>query len=90
MIETISSPSGDRTVGLDGEPLTRECLVPHLRWELQEVMSRVEPDDLSAAEITALLDILGPAHSRVIGGPAGRPRLRLRGIRSDYPAPKLA
>jgi hypothetical protein len=43
-----------------------ENLLPHLRWELGAVMSRVRPDDLSATEITALLAILMPAHSRVI------------------------
>jgi hypothetical protein len=35
------------------------------------VMSRVRPDDLSAEEITALLAVLTPAHSRVIGTPVG-------------------
>ncbi|CAN5519432.1 hypothetical protein BH09ACT7_BH09ACT7_07940 [soil metagenome] len=34
-------------------------------------MSRVRPDDLSSQEITALLEILTPAHSRVIGRQAG-------------------
>ena len=63
--------------------------VPHLRWELQQVMSRVRPDDLSAAEIVALLAILSPADCRVIGGPTGRPRLRILGIRDEHPAPKL-
>jgi hypothetical protein len=63
---------------------------PHLRWELQQVMSRVSPDDLSAAEISSLLAILVPAHSRVIGGPAGRPALRVIGIVGEDPAAKLA
>jgi hypothetical protein len=50
----------------------------HLRWELQQVMARVRPDDLSAVEIAGLLAILIPAHSRVIGGgPAPRPALRI-------------
>jgi hypothetical protein len=53
---------------------------PHLRWELQEVMSRVRPDDLSTAEISSLLAILVPAHSRVIGRPTGPPPLRILGI----------
>jgi hypothetical protein len=48
-------------------------LLPHLRWELEQVMSRVRPADLSGAEIAALLAVLAPAHCRVIGGPAGRP-----------------
>jgi hypothetical protein len=57
------------------------ALLPHLRWELEQVMGRVRPVDLSAVEIGALLAILMPAHSRVIGGPAGRPGLRVLGVR---------
>jgi hypothetical protein len=62
---------------------------PHLRWELQQVMARVRPDDLSAAEISSLLAILIPAHSRVIGGPAGRPALRILDVRGEHPAANL-
>jgi hypothetical protein len=65
-------------------------VLPHLRWELGQVMSRVRPEDLSATEIAALLAILMPAHSRVIGGPAGRPRLRILGVRGEHPAPEFA
>ncbi|CAN5209026.1 hypothetical protein BH11ACT7_BH11ACT7_14800 [soil metagenome] len=64
--------------------------MPHLRWELEQVMTRVRPEDLSAAEITALLAILMPAHSRVIGGPAGRPGLRVVGVRQQDAASQLA
>ena len=60
---------------------------PHLRWELQQVMSRVRPEDLSAAEISGLLAILVPAHSRIIGGPTGRPMLRALGIPGEDAAP---
>jgi hypothetical protein len=63
---------------------------PHLRWELQQVMARVRPDDLSAVEIAGLLGILIPAHSRVIGGPAGRPALRILGASGEHPAPNFA
>jgi hypothetical protein len=66
------------------------CLLPHLRWELHQMMSRVRPEDLSAVEIAALLAILTSAHSRVIGGPASRPRLRVVGVRGEHPAPNLA
>ena len=65
-------------------------VLPHLRWELAQVMSRVRPEDLSAAEIAALLAVLMPAHSRVIGGPAGRPRLHMLRIRGEHPAPEFA
>ena len=72
-----------------GDEPIRRTLWPHLRWELQQVMARVQPEDLSAAEIAALLVILRPAHSRVIGGPAARPGLRLL-VSGDQPAPQLA
>ena len=42
------------------------------------------------AEIAALLAILGPALTRVIGGPASRPRLHVLGGRREHPAPDLA
>lgn len=41
---------------------------PHLRWDLQQVLSRVRPVDLSATEIAGLLINLIPAHCRAIGG----------------------
>jgi len=69
----ISEVNGHVTVGLDDATTGRHLLSSHLRWELQQVLSRVRPEDLSAAEIAALLDILTPADCRVVGGPAGRP-----------------
>jgi hypothetical protein len=63
---------------------------PHLRWELQQVMARVRPDDLSAVEISKLLAILIPAHSRVINGPAGQPAQRILEGSGEQPAPKFA
>lgn len=67
-----------------------DSTLPHLRWELEQVMARVRPADLSAAEIASLLDVLRLAHSRVIGGPASRPALRVIDADSEYPAPHLA
>ena len=75
--------------GCNSADTDRTHLLPHLQWKLQEMMSRVRPADLSVAEISALLDILAPAHCRVIGGPDSRPRLRLLGDCGDQPAPKL-
>jgi hypothetical protein len=62
----------------------------NLVWELRDVMSRVRPEDLSAAEVAALLGILTPAQSRVIGRPAAGPRLRIVRYRCDHSAPDLA
>lgn len=68
----------------------RDQSVSRLRWELQQVMSRVRPEDLSSSELSALLLTLRRAHTRVIGRPAIRPVLRLLGSRSEEPTPKLA
>lgn len=68
--ERISAELEFATTGPNG-------VLPLLRWELAQVMSRVRPEDLSDAEIAALLAILMPAHSRVIGGPTGWPGLTL-------------
>lgn len=70
------SEVGDRINAARGHKKTRHAtFLPHLRWELEQVMSRVRPEDLSANEIAELLAVLTPAHCRVIGGPPGRPRL---------------
>jgi hypothetical protein len=58
---------------LDAGTASHRLLSSHLRSRLQRVMTRVRPDDLSIAEIVALLDILTPADFRVVGGPASRP-----------------
>lgn len=68
----------------------RTVFLPHLRWELRQVMSRVRPEDLSAKEIAALLAILTPAHCRVIGGPASRPMRPGLSVGGHYPTPDLA
>ena len=84
MPDTDSWMNGeDATTGDAGAPVKDFPLLPHLRWELEQVMTRVCPQDLSTAEIAALLAILRPAHSRVIGGPASRPGLRVLGVDGD-------
>jgi hypothetical protein len=91
MSDTEISEVGDCiTVGFNDVATGRILLSSHLRLELQQMMSRVRPEDLSAAEITALLAILRLAHCRVIGGPTGRPGLRVVGVRGEHPAPNLA
>jgi hypothetical protein len=75
--------------GIDYVLTGRDYLSDHLRRELQQVMSRVRPQDLSTTEITALLAILRPADWRVIGRLAGNPGLRLLGICTERPAPEL-
>jgi len=84
------SEQGISKVGdhINANPNTTRSEHHHVRWELEQVMTRVRPEDLSATEIAALLAILRPAHARVVGGPASRPGLRI--LRSEHPAPKLA
>ncbi len=90
VVDTEFSEVGDRiAAGLDIAKTGPNGLSPLLRCELLQVMSRVRPEDLSAVEIAALLAVLAPANSRVIGGPAGRPRLRVHGTRGEHPAPDL-
>lgn len=91
LFDTDLSDAGERVAAACSFVKTgANAVLPHLRWELEQVMSRVRPEDLSAAEVAALLAILMPAHSRVIGGPPGRPRLRVIGSRGEHPAPQLA
>ena len=76
--------------GLDDMMVGPNYLLSHVRWELAQMMSRVRPEDLSLAEVAALLLILTPADSRVIGGPARRPKVPLLGVRGEHPASNLA
>jgi hypothetical protein len=87
MVGTDFSEAGDHIVGARDHVMTdRNGVLPHLRWELEQVMLRVRPQDLSAAEVAGLLAILRPAHSRVIGGPAGRLGVVVRGVFVASPA----
>lgn len=54
-------------------------LSSHLRWELQQTLSRVRPEDLSTNEIAALLVILTPADARLAGVRGGQPQMCVRG-----------
>jgi hypothetical protein len=49
---------------------------PRLRRELQQVLSRVRPDDLSVVELSAILDILISADRRVFGLPVSSVSLK--------------
>ena len=65
-------------IGADEDAALR--LLPHLHWELGELMKRVGPDDLEPSELLGILGILAAAHSRLItGGPISprRPSLWL-------------
>ena len=74
MVGKERSEVGDHIVAAPDHVLTgRNGVLPHLRWELEQVLSQVRPQDLSAAEVAGLLGILTSAHSRIIGGPTGWP-----------------
>lgn len=84
------SEVGDRINAARGYTRSGHAKVlPHLRWELKQVMSRVRPEDLSAGEIAELLAVLTPAHCRVIGGPPGRPGLPVFGDGSQKASPEF-
>lgn len=57
----------------------------HLRWQLQQMMSRVQPEHLSDKEITALCDVLLPADLRINGELAGHRDRRGRDAVSERP-----
>jgi hypothetical protein len=61
----------------DAETAAREGVLTDLRSELEQVMTRVTPSDLSAAEVAGLLVILSPVDTRLVDGPSGRPRLHV-------------
>jgi hypothetical protein len=91
MVGTEFSEVSDHIVGARDHVMTdRNGVVPHLRWELEQVLSRVRPQDLSAAEVAGLLGILTSAHCRIVGGPTGRPGLGVLWVRSEDSAPQLA
>jgi hypothetical protein len=59
----------------------------HARWSLREVMKRVKPSDCTATEVMALLAVLAPVHSRLLGGvaPVSSPVLTLiRDTAADF------
>lgn len=88
MSDTVrSQDTHDADAGVDYVPTDEGFRSSGLRGELQRVMSRVRPDDLSTNEVAALLDVLRPADCRVVGGPANRPTLRLLTAGSQHPAP---
>lgn len=70
----------------------------HIRWELDELMGRLTPDDLTSEERMALVAVLAKAHSRkrgqdelhsssLAGRPFGRPGLRLVGAPDGFTSP---
>ncbi len=50
----------------------------HLEWELRQMLSHVQPKDLETSEMLAMVEILRPAHARVLEIPTGHtPVLRI-------------
>lgn len=90
MAGTEFSEVGDHIGGARDHVMTGRNCVAHLRWELEHVLSRVRPQDLSATEVAGLLGILTSAHSRIVGGPTGRPGLGVLWVRGEDSAPQLA
>ncbi len=84
MMKTEGSESGAEACSTGFLP------VPNLLPELLTVMARVRPEDLSAAEVAALLGILAPADSRISGRPGARPVLRIVRPCGEHPASDFA
>jgi hypothetical protein len=63
-----------------------DAMRPHLIWELQQVMSHIEPNNLTASELMAMLSVLIVPHARWLRGdalPSGQPgRVQLRAVHS--------
>lgn len=72
------------TVQVTATPDAEQRLLPHIKWEVVELMRRVSPDDLEASELIAIAGILAAAHSRILmlsPGPGPRRPRRLRLVR---------
>jgi hypothetical protein len=69
----VSEPADFIGGGLKDVATDGILLSSHLRWELQQVLSRVRPEDLSTGEIAALLVVLTPVDFRAVGVRGGRP-----------------
>jgi hypothetical protein len=59
----------DSAMGIMPTEEHEQAILPHLKWELREILHRVGPDDLTASELMAILTVLVPAHARVLRGP---------------------
>jgi hypothetical protein len=91
MYDTDLSEVSDHIVGAHDHVMAGlNCELPHLRWELEQLLSRVRPQDLSGTEVAGLLGILTAAHSRIICRPASRPGLSVLWVRGEDSAPQLA
>ena len=89
MVAMRGSESGGEACPTRFSPV-RFSPLPDLLPELLTVMSRVRPEDLSAAEVVALLGILAPADSRLNPRPSARPVLRIVRSCGEHPASDFA
>jgi len=64
----------DATMQIGADEESAAKLLPHLRWELGELMRRVGPEDLEPTELLGILGILAGVHSRILGRPLGGAR----------------
>lgn len=61
------------TVEIGESEDSAERLLPHLRWELGMLLSRIDPMALSARDLLAILAVLVPVHSDILAGRTGGP-----------------
>jgi hypothetical protein len=57
---------------------TQHHVRPHLMWEAGEMVTHLQPSDLTTLELAGLIAVLHAAHARVLGGPSStRPTLTI-------------
>jgi hypothetical protein len=67
-----------RVKALDIGGMNQPNVRAHLKWEAGQMVTRLNPDDLTDIELAALIAVLHAAHARVLGGPSStRPTLTL-------------
>lgn len=72
--EIITRVKGALDIGESSQPKMR----PHLKWEAGQMVTHLNPDDLTTLELAALIAVLHTAHARVLDGPSStRPTLTL-------------
>lgn len=69
----------DAMLNITRDEQAGDLLRSHMLWELNQIMMRVKPADLTTSEIMGLLAVLVPIHSRFLENrsvpPAGSPIL---------------
>lgn len=67
-----------RVKALDIGDMNQPHIRAHLKWEAGQMITHLQPDDLTDMELSALIAVLHAAHARVLGDPSStRPTLTI-------------